>query len=184
MLRWYIAFKCCANNIGICCVETLRLFSRGFKIAILITCWFLIVRNLQLSSFTDCRHLICLHTYFPGEQKRRVFCVREDNGEEVFDSNCNDDEKPSNKQSCNSQPCPSRLVHGYRVGLDVRRKGNLGGAAYLVHLEKKGRRAKAPRGGGNRDMGGEEFVIRLSLWGRSHENFPVDRSFLNFTAVR
>ena len=176
MLRWYIAFKCCANNIGICCVETLRLFSRGFKIAILITCWFLIVRNLQLSSFTDCRHLICLHTYFPGEQKRRVFCVREDNGEEVFDSNCNDDEKPSNKQSCNSQPCPSRLVHGYRVGLDVR-KGNLGGAAYLVHLEKKGRRAKAPRGGGNRDMGGEEFVIRLSLWGRSHENFPVDRSF-------
>ena len=125
--------------LGCVDVETLRLFGRGFKIVILITLSFLIAldfRNLQLSSFTDCCHLICLHTYFQGEQKRRVFCVRDNSGEEVSDSNCNDDEKPSNKQSCNPQPCPARLVHGYRIGLDVRR-GNLGGAVYLVHIEKR-----------------------------------------------
>ena len=62
-----------------------------------------------------------------------MFCVRDDNGEEVPDSNCNGDEKPSKKQSCNQQPCPARLVYGYRVALDV------SGAIYLVHLEKRTR---------------------------------------------
>ena len=98
----------------------------SLKIVILITLSFLIVLdfiNLQLQTvtFTNCCHLICLHTYFLGEQKRRVFCVRDDNGEEVSDSNCNGDEKPSNKQSCNQQPCPARLVYGYRIGLDARK---------------------------------------------------------------
>ena len=52
----------------------------------------------------------------PGEQKRKVFCVRDDNGEEVQDSNCDEDEKPSHNQRCNPQPCPARLVYFREAG--------------------------------------------------------------------
>ena len=98
-----------------------------------------------------------------------MFCVRDDNGEEVSDSNCSDDEKPSNKQSCNSQPCPARLVHGYRIGLDGR-KGNLGGAVHLVHLEKRTEwGTEGGGGGGNRDTG------KRVKWGR--EEFGIPRYF-------
>jgi len=65
-----------------------------------------------------------------------VFCVRDDNGENVSDLNCNDDEKPSSKQSCNTQPCPARLVDAFRIGLDGR-KENLGGAVFILYLEKR-----------------------------------------------
>ena len=65
-----------------------------------------------------------------------MFCVRDDNGEEVSDSNCNDDEKPSHKQSCNSQPCPARLVHSHEIGWEGR-EGNLGAAVYQGHLGKR-----------------------------------------------
>lgn len=100
-----------------------------------------------------------------------MFCVRDDNGEEVSDSNCNDEEKPSNKQSCNSQPCPARLVYGsrYRTGWEERK---LGGAVYLLHLENcvgsdgQGKRgAGGPRGRGNRDTG--------NLLTRGREKFGI-----------
>ncbi|XP_058965493.2 papilin isoform X2 [Pocillopora verrucosa] len=49
----------------------------------------------------------CSKTCAGGERKRRVFCVRDDNGEEVSDSDCAEDQKPSHKKRCNTQPCPS-----------------------------------------------------------------------------
>ena len=51
-----------------------------------------------------------LSTSCLGERKRRVYCVREDTGEEVSKSNCDHGKKPSHKQKCNTQPCPARLV--------------------------------------------------------------------------
>ena len=51
-----------------------------------------------------------LSTTCLGEQKRRVYCVRKDTGEEVSKSNCDHGKKPSHKQKCNTQPCPARLV--------------------------------------------------------------------------
>ena len=72
-----------------------------------------------------------LPVIFSGEQKRKVFCVRDDNGEEVEDSNCEEDEKPSHKQKCNTQPCPARLVYvcgvGRERGLGIRKGGGAGG---------------------------------------------------------
>ncbi|XP_073248460.1 papilin-like isoform X2 [Porites lutea] len=42
-----------------------------------------------------------------GEQKRRVYCVRKDTGEEASKSNCDHGKKPSHKQKCNTQSCPA-----------------------------------------------------------------------------
>lgn len=56
----------------------------------------------------------CSKTCAGGEQKRRVFCVRVDSGEEVSKSKCDYEEKPHHKQKCNAQPCPaSWFVSGW-----------------------------------------------------------------------
>jgi len=44
--------------------------------------------------------------------------VRDNSGEEVSKSNCDQDKKPSHKQQCNTQPCPARLVENTRVGME------------------------------------------------------------------
>ena len=58
-----------------------------------------------------------------------MFCVRDDNGEEVQDSNCNEDEKPSHNQRCNTQPCPARLVYFCEAGREQAEERKVEGSA-------------------------------------------------------
>jgi len=56
----------------------------------------------------------CSKTCAGGEQKRRVFCVRDDSGKKVAKSNCDYEKKPNHRRQCNVHPCPaSWFVSGW-----------------------------------------------------------------------